>query len=91
MQTKDSQEVVARFFVALDNLKAMRSIRGIATFTKAYGINRWNLYRLRGDMSRDGFQTAWLTYLVRDFGVSPMWLLTGEGDMFIQQAATPRG
>lgn len=34
-------------------------------------------------MSRDIFQPAWLTYLVRDFGVSAAWLLTGVGGMFV--------
>jgi hypothetical protein len=28
------------------------------------------------------FNPAWLTFLVRDHGVSPRWLLTGEGEFY---------
>lgn len=82
MQTPDSQEIVRRFFDALYRLKADRKIRGKQTFTRAYGINRWNLNTLEKEPDRDMFQAAWLAYLVRDFGVSPLWLLTGQGDFY---------
>lgn len=84
MQTNDSIKVVKRFFEALYRLKADRKIRGKATFTNLYDINRWNLNSLEKDMTRDIFQPAWLTYLVRDFNVSPLWLLTGFGDFYRQ-------
>ena len=82
MQSPDSQIIVARFFDALARLKAQKVIRGTKTFADRYGINRRNLYSLQLDYSRDIFQTAWLTYLVRDFRVSPAWLLVGQGDFF---------
>lgn len=82
MQSPDSQIIVKRFFDALDKLKDDKKIRGIQTFTTKYDINKRNLYHLRNDMSRDIMQTAWLTYLVRDFGVSANWLLTGEGSFY---------
>lgn len=85
MQTTESQAVIRRFFEALYALKARKEIRGKQTFTTQYNINRWNLNTLEKDMSRDIFQTAWLTYLVRDYGVSAQWLLTGRGDMFPTQ------
>lgn len=74
---------MSRFFEALHTLIASKAIRGKQTFTREYGINRWNLNTLEGDHSRDIFQPAWLTYLVRDFGVSATWLLTGVGGMFV--------
>jgi hypothetical protein len=80
MQTKDSQLIVSRFFEALNRLKDEHRIRGKKTFTDRYGINRWNLNSLEKDMGRDIFQPAWLAYLVRDYDVSPKWLLLGEGD-----------
>lgn len=85
MQTAESQEVIRRFFQALYALKAKRIIRGKQTFTNRYGINRWNMNTLEKEPERDIFQTAWLTYLVRDYGLSSRWLLTGQGDMFAAQ------
>ena len=79
MQTPDSQEIVKRFFEAIYRLKADRKIRGKQTFTNRYGINRWNMLTLEKEPERDIFQAAWLFYLVRDYGVSPTWLLTGKG------------
>ena len=85
MQTTESQAVIRRFFEALYALKARKDIRVKQTFTNQYGINRWNMNSLEKDMSRDIFQVAWLTYLVRDYGVSSQWLLTGRGEMFTTQ------
>ena len=82
MQTPESQAIVKRFFAALYRLIDDRKIRGKQTFTREYGINRRNLYTLEQEPERDIFQPAWLTYLVRDFNVSPMWLLTGAGDFY---------
>lgn len=81
MQTEDSQAIIRRFFEALYYLKANRVIRGKATFTREHGIDRWNLSKLEKDPSRDIFQPAWLYYLVKDYGVSATWLLTGRGEI----------
>lgn len=81
MQTKDSQKVIRRFFEALAYLKGQKVIRGKKTFTDKFGVNRWNLNTLEKDMSRDIFQTSWLTYLVDEYDVSAEWLLTGRGDI----------
>lgn len=82
MQTEESQQVIKRFFEALYKLKADGVIRGKQTFTREFDINRWNLNSLEKDMSRDIFQVAWLTFLVREYKVSARWLLTGLGDFY---------
>jgi hypothetical protein len=81
MQTEDSQKIISRFFEALYHLKSLGIIRGKQTFTRDFGINRWNLNTLEKDMSRDIFQTAWLNYLVERYDVSAEWLLTGRGEI----------
>lgn len=81
MQTKDSQIIVSRFFEALQYLKREKVIRGKQTFTRTHGINRWNMNTLEKDPSRDIFQVAWLAYLINDYGVSAVWLLTGQGEI----------
>lgn len=76
---------MARFFTALQYLKEKKAIRGKQTFTRRYNINRWNMLTLEKDNTRDIFQPAWLTYLVEDFGISPLWLLTGKGSITAPQ------
>ncbi|MDE6524705.1 MAG: hypothetical protein K2L66_04005 [Paramuribaculum sp.] len=82
MQSPDSQIIVLRFFEALSRLKTDKVIRGIKSFTDRYDINRRNLHTLSADPTRDIFQPSWLTYLVRDFHISPSWLLVGEGNFY---------
>jgi len=82
MQTPDSQIISARFFESLKKLSEYKIIRGKQTFTRRYGINRWNMCTLEKEPERDSFQLGWLLYLVRDYMVSPRWLITGEGSFF---------
>jgi len=85
MQTTDSQKIVLRFFAALETIIAKGEIRGKQTFTRRYNINRWNFLTLQKEPHRDIFQPAWLSYLVNDYNVSPGWLLTGKGKMFVDE------
>lgn len=89
-ESKQYNEAICRnFFTALDRLKADKVIRGKATFANRYGINRMNLYQLEVDPSRAIFQPSWLYYMVTDYKVDPMFLLTGNGD-FYQRGWTPQ-
>lgn len=82
MNTPDSQIIVRRFFDALARLKADRVIRGKQTFTRRYGINRWNMNTLDKQPVSDIFQPAWLAYLADDYKVSPQWLIQGQGEFY---------
>lgn len=88
MQSPESQAIVKRFFAALYRLKDDKKIRGKQTFTREYDINRWNLNTLEKEPERDIFQVAWLSFLVRDYGVSAMWLLTGFGDFYQKKSGS---
>lgn len=80
---QESQNITRRFFEALDALKKLKHIRGLKTFSSRYGINTANFWVARRDCER--IKPEWLTYLVRDYGVSAKWLLLGEGKMFTKK------
>jgi len=77
--TDETVSLVARFFEALRLLKERRVIRGFKTFCDRYGINRRNFATCESHPGTGMFKLSWLTYLVRDYGVSADWLLVGRG------------
>ncbi len=81
MNTKDHSEIVARFFEAIYHLKKEKIIRGKVEIVERYGINPWNFNTLEKEKHRNIFQPVWLSNIVKDYGVSAIWLLTGEGDI----------
>jgi hypothetical protein len=85
MQNEESKKVVDRFFEAIYDLKSKKIIWGKQTFTRKYNINNRNFWLLEQDKSRDMLQLAWLSYLVADYGVSAEWLLTGKGNMYVEE------
>lgn len=89
MQTEDSQKVIERFFDALAQLKSDKKIGGKTPFAEKYNINRRNLYKLEKSYEKDIFQVSWLSYLVKDYNVSAMWLLTGEGSFYTGTLQNP--
>lgn len=84
MNTPVSQQIIQRFYDALDAIIAMKKIRGVNTFCVANGIDRRNFLAQRKDLNRGWFQVSWLQPMVKEFGVSAKWLLTGSGRMFEQ-------
>jgi len=80
----DNVILINRFFEVVNTLKKEKIVRGLKTICTRYDINRWNVLTMReqpeGHEGR--FQPCWLSYLVRDYMVSPLYLLTGEGGVF---------
>ena len=79
-----SKGIKERFFMALDTLKSKGVIRGVGTFAKMHGLNASNLRMYR---YRDNWEVSseYLYYIIRDFGISSNWLITGQGSMFSDQ------
>lgn len=77
----ESAHVSTRFFMALEQLHQMERIGGVREFCDRYGLNRRACYLQRKEPDRHILTPAWLVYLSRDYGVSPTWLLLGEGKM----------
>ncbi len=82
MTTEVSKQIIERFYQGLDALIETGTIRGVNTYCRLYDIDRRNLIAQRKDLNRGWFQVSWLQPMVREFGVSARWLLTGYGKMF---------
>lgn len=77
-------DIIKRYFAAIDALISARIVRGLKTICDRYALNRWNMVTLRNEPQAHiaMMQPAWLAWLVRDYMLNPLWLLTGEGDQF---------
>jgi len=85
--SKEGTEITKRFFEAVDTLRTRKEIRGLQTITKRYGMNYWNMNTLRNAPDCHVLKPECLYYLVRDYGISAEWLLTGEGGMIKNTAS----
>lgn len=82
MNTSVSKQIMQRFYDALDAIIAMKKIRGVNTYCRLNEIDRRNFLAQKRDLDRGWFQVSWLQPMVREYGVSARWLLTGFGKMF---------
>ena len=81
--TPEGIAITRRFFLALDTLRMTKAIRGMKTFTDRYGINYWNLSTLRKEPEKRILKSEWLAFLVKDYNINAVWLLTGKGNIFV--------
>ena len=84
-----TKEVQRRFFEALDRLKEQDKIAGLQTFCTNYNLHKAKYSNIRSAIRKPEHDGRYkfididaLFYLVKDFGVSANWLLTGRGEMF---------
>lgn len=82
MNTAVSKQIMERFYSALDAIIESKKIRGVNTYCRLYEIDRRNFIAQRKDLDRGWFQVSWLQPMVKEYGVSARWLLTGFGRMF---------
>lgn len=80
--SQEGIEISNRFFEAIATLKAQKRIRGLQTFTRRYGLNRWNVNQVKFHPNRSVLKPEWIVYLSRDYGVSVEWIVLGKGRMF---------
>ena len=78
MQNEIGREINRRTKEAIDYLVEVGRIDKFYLFCDRYGFNRRNLVRLFREPQRE-FPLHLLVILIRDFGVSPEWLLLGAG------------
>lgn len=78
-----------RFFEALNMLISQGKIKGLQTFCKDYELHKPKYSRLRTSIQDPDRESAYKfididapAYLVKDYGISADWLLTGRGGMF---------
>ena len=77
-----SPQISQRLFFAIEQLTEAGQLNGVPEFSSRYGIGLRLAYMQRQEPDRRILRPAWLTYIVRDYGISAEWLLLGEGNMF---------
>ena len=87
--TLEGEVITRRFFHVLDVLKQKRRIRGLQSFTKAYGLNYWNMSTIKNSPHCHALKPEWLAFLVQDYDVSAEYLLTGVGSIFKSDVSVP--
>lgn len=75
----NNEQIVYRFFVAVNHYILMENLRGLQTFCNVYNLPRTRLLKLRREPHRQ-LEPEWLSLLVK-LGYSAHWLLTGDGEM----------
>lgn len=84
-----TQAVQKRFFEAIEALKDKEMITGLQPFCEEHGLHKAKYSTLRSSLTKSDYQSRYklidfdaLIILVKIYGVSGDWLLTGRGLMF---------
>lgn len=71
-----------RFFIAIQALIDRKLIRGRQTYCRLYDIDKRNFYEQQRNLTAAQLKLYWLVPMVKVYGISAHWLLTGAGRMF---------
>ena len=82
--TQDGLNITARFFEAFETLRQNKELRGLQTFTRAHGLNYWNVMSIRNSPDKHTLRPEYIMWLSQDYNVSLEWLFFGTG-MFYNQ------
>jgi hypothetical protein len=77
-----AEKIQSRFFKALNTLIRQEKIHTLNSFCLKYGLHKSKYYELRDGGHYKFIDIDALNYLVKDYGVSADWLITGKGKMF---------
>jgi hypothetical protein len=82
-------DIQVRFFQAINMLIAQKKLRGMKTFCGNYDFSKAKYTNLKNAMLPPHRESKYklidieaLHHIVKDYGVSAEWLLTGSGGMF---------
>lgn len=79
---KETIEITERFYRVVDDLIIRREIRGLGTLAEKWGVSRFTLSRTRTLIDKKRLNVEYLYYIIRDYNVSPTWLMMGAGQMY---------
>lgn len=82
MVSPEGQKITARFFEALEVLKAMKAIRGQATLSRELGVENSSMYKLKNQPEIYTLKPEYIRHLSLKYGVSAEWIIMGKGKMF---------
>ena len=85
MDNEISGVISRRFFDAIDRLIVDKKLRGRQTFCTRYKINKRNFYFAMNNPASKVMRTSWLSFMVKDYGISSRYLLTGEGEFYVKK------
>lgn len=88
MNTNETVEIIKRFYQAFDVLLSTKEIRYTKNFTDKYDIVRPHFLYVKREPTSKAFQLSWISILIRDYGVSSQWIMTGNGEMFVRDKFT---
>ncbi len=82
--SKDTIAIMERFYLAFQTSLDKGLIKNTTAFCTDFNIDKRHFYTQRKDLGRGYFEVSWMLPLIRNYGVSANWLLTGNGTMYLQ-------
>jgi hypothetical protein len=79
----DNIQIVERYFKAVDSLIEKGVYDTYYEFALINNFDRSQLMKCKQDFKSRRFELAWITPLISEHGLNPIWLFTGRGIQFI--------